>query len=192
MNRATVLSIVLRCAIVPLLMFLIVAPTIAIWYDRNTGATILASIAIAAILLTRLPDVDEFSSWGIKAKLDKAVQEAEVTIEQMRNMAVAFAEANLGSLAAVGLITTPITLAGRVAIRDRIVGSLREIEVSDSEILRVQIGWRSVFCSFYFSQFQSALLLHSQAHIMKFIRLPVDPVIRYPGPEEIRGLIKEL
>jgi hypothetical protein len=89
-----------RLAPVPLLLLLVGNPTVEAARGSIQSAIVTGSVCAAALLLTRLRDVVEFSLWGVKGSLEKAVKDAEVTIQQLREMALAFAEASLSDLVA--------------------------------------------------------------------------------------------
>jgi hypothetical protein len=83
-----------------LLAFLILAPTIAVFTKRGAaGAGVIAAVAAAALLLTRLPDISEFQLLALTVKLQKQSQQVEVTLQQLQKLATALAEGSLNELA---------------------------------------------------------------------------------------------
>jgi hypothetical protein len=70
-----------------LIAFLIIAPTVAVFFQKNAaGAGVLAAVGAAALLLTRLPDISTFELLALKVKLEKQSQQVEVTLNQLQNL----------------------------------------------------------------------------------------------------------
>jgi hypothetical protein len=69
-----------------LLVFLIIAPTIVIMLRGGAAsASVLAAVGVAALLLTRLPDIS-LALFDLTAKLEHQTQQVQVTLAQLRNL----------------------------------------------------------------------------------------------------------
>lgn len=181
-----------RLAPVPLLLLLAGVPTVEAALGNIQSAIVTGSVAAAALLLTRLRDVVEFSLWGVRGRLEKAVRDAEVTIQQLREMALAFAEASLSDLAAVGSIPNPVTIRQRFRIRDGIVASLQRLGVTGEEIGRVQTHWITTHCSVMALEISNTFIRLSdyQATFLSVFP-PNDANLGVPTPQAFRDVAKQ-
>jgi hypothetical protein len=110
-----------------LFAFLIIAPTIAVFTKKGApGAGIIAAVAAAALLLTRLPDISEFQLLALTVKLQRQSQQVEVTLQQLQKLATALAEGSLNELAFSGSIFTGMSTSDKFRVRDQIVQRLRD------------------------------------------------------------------
>jgi hypothetical protein len=139
-----------------LLAFLIIAPTIAVFTKRGAaGAGVIAAVAAAALLLTRLPDISEFQLLALTVKLERQSQQVEVTLQQLQKLATALAEGSLNELAFSGSIFTGISVGEKFRVRDQIVERLRDIGVPQDDIVKVQRLWIIVYCSILEGQIEA-------------------------------------
>jgi hypothetical protein len=130
-----------------LLAFLIIVPTIAVFWKKSAaGAGVLAAVGAAALLLTRLPDISTFELLALKVKLDRQSQQVEVTLQQLQKMAAAFAQASLTELAMSGQMLFRTNTRQKFEIHEQIINSLKEIKISDDAILKAQGVWITVYC----------------------------------------------
>ena len=143
MNASDWVNCFFRIATVPLLLLFVGVPAYCVYKGNNTAAGIMACVLASALLFTRISDIAEFSLWEVKVKLEKTVNEAKVTIDELRDMASAFAESNLDQMAMSGQLFSALNTERRFAVREKIVGSLRKLGVDDKDILKIQAVWIS-------------------------------------------------
>jgi hypothetical protein len=130
-----------------LIAFIIIAPAIAIFYSKNlVAASVLLVAGCAAIFFTRLPDISSFELYSLKIKMEAQSKQVEVTLKQLQDMSLAFAESNLSQLAMSGMTFQRMSRSYQFALRDRAVDSLRGIGIPDEKILEAQNIWISIYC----------------------------------------------
>jgi hypothetical protein len=141
-----------------LFAFLIIAPTIAVFTKKGApGAGIIAAVAAAALLLTRLPDISEFQLLALTVKLQRQSQQVEVTLQQLQKLATALAEGNLNELAFSGSIFTGMSTGEKFRVRDQIVQRLRDIGVPPDDILKAEHLWIIAYCSILEGQIEARM-----------------------------------
>ncbi len=127
--------------------YLIAAPAAAVfWFENNSGAAVLGAIGVSAIILTRLPDIQTISLFGLRAQLVRSVQEVEIKIQQLRRLSVSLAEPLILQLTSFGESRKSLSIEDRFRVRDEIVNTLKEIGIENQEILRIHREWIDRFC----------------------------------------------
>jgi hypothetical protein len=178
-----------------LLTFLIVAPTVRIFFWKDSaGASVLAAVGAAALLLTRLPDISTFELLALKVTLEKQTQQVEVTIQQLQKMASAFAQASLTQLAMSGQMLSGINTEYKFQIRDRIVDSLKEIGVQDNKVLDAQTVWISVYGRMILDRLEDIAVgllpnIPNEKVVGEIDGLPKDLTYGLPLPKDVRNWI---
>jgi hypothetical protein len=120
------------------LAFLIVAPTLAIILRGGAAAaSVLAAVGVAALLLTRLPDISSFALFGLTAKLERQSQQVQVTLAQLQDLGSVMGQILIESDAARGRLGSASSPAEHEALKQRILGSLKSIGVSDTELSKI-------------------------------------------------------
>lgn len=134
-------------AIVSVLLFayLLIAPCVALSFNDDRAAGILATIGIAAIILTRLDDLVSFSALGIKAKLRRKVAEVDKIIDQLKMVSKALATAGLQQIAMSGQLLSGLNTETKFKVRNDIVAALKKIGVSNSDIVEAHDVWIEVY-----------------------------------------------
>jgi hypothetical protein len=82
---------------------------------------------------------------GLYLQVRQTIQEAQVTIEQLRRLATTLAGSGLNELALSGDVFTGMTTAEKFRIRDQMVARLKELGVPESEIMDAQRFWIGVY-----------------------------------------------
>src|SRR5271163_2676832 len=82
---------------------------------------------------------------GVQAK--RAIEQVQVTIDQLQKLASALTEASLNDLALSGQIFVGMPTAEKFRLRDQIVERLKDIGVKSDGRLRAQHMWIYVNCS---------------------------------------------
>lgn len=126
--------------------FLLGAPSVAVAFSNDVGATILAAVGATSIILTRLPDVVSFSGFGMSARLDRKIKEADTVIAQLRSMSLAFARANLDEMASSGQLFAGFDTSRKFSTRASIIKSLAELGATQDDIQEAQDGWIEFQC----------------------------------------------
>jgi len=128
-----------RKAVVPsLIAFTVIAPTIATILGNISAAIMLLVIGAAALVLTRLDDIRRIKLWSLEAELERKIDEARATLEQLRQLARAVAEPALSTLAMQGSIFKELKFSYRYRVQQRIDHALEELGVPVGD--RQQVG----------------------------------------------------
>jgi hypothetical protein len=178
-----------------LLTFLIVAPTARIFFWKDSaGASVLAAVGAAALLLTRLPDISTFELLTLKVKLEKQTQQVEVTIQQLQKIASAIAQASLTQLAMSGQMLLGINTEYKFKIRDQMVDSLKEIGVHDSDVLEAQAVWISIYGRMILDHLEGIVVrllpnIPNEKVVEEIEGLPKNPTSGLPLPKDVRNWI---
>jgi hypothetical protein len=179
----------IRCV---LLVFFIVAPSIRIFLSGDVaGASVLAAVGAAGLLLTRLPDISTFELLALKVTLEKQTRQVDVTLKQLQKMAAALAQSNLTQLAMSGQKLSGISSEYKFEIRSKIIDSLKEIGIGDAEVLGAQVTWISVSARMIFDNLEeiATSLLPDVDVEQELENLPRDPEYGLPSPKAVRGWI---
>jgi hypothetical protein len=175
-----------------LIAFLIGAPTAAVFIKKDTaGAAVLAAVGAAALLLTRLPDVSAFELLALKVKLERQSQQVEITLQQLQEMAAAFAQANLTELAMSDQRIFGLTTRGKFELHDNVVASMRKLKIPEDEILEAQQPWIHVYCRMILDRIEgiAAQLLPIINAEDEIEGLPEDSEHGLPSPKTLRNWI---
>ncbi len=127
-----------------LLGFLVVVPTVAVVFGNNSGAVILGAIGAAALLLTRLEDITGFKLPRLEAELKQSITEANTTIQQLRELALAIAEPTLNEMAMSGEISHRLDFSTHNESKEKIVSTLRKIGVPEHNLMKALGGWTEI------------------------------------------------
>jgi hypothetical protein len=120
------------------LAFLIIAPTVAILLKQGAAAAgVLAAVGAAALLFTRLPDISSFALFGLTAKLEHQSQQVQVTLAQLQNLGSVMGQILIESDAARERLGSAPSPAEHEALKERIVGLLKSIDLPDKELSKV-------------------------------------------------------
>jgi hypothetical protein len=112
--------------------------------DAKAGNTAVAALLAVFCALMGNPDrfqTFKFSFTGIEASARQAIQQVEVTVQQLRNLAAAFAEASLQELVMSGQIFHGMSTRTKFELHDKIIDNLKHIGIRDDEIANLQSSW---------------------------------------------------
>ena len=98
---------------------------------------IAGSISMAFLNIDRMK---MFKGAGFEAQLKQSVEEAHATVKQLRALATASAEGALTTLMAANVMSGT-TLAERLILHDRLIGSLKDIGVPEPQIDEAEMLW---------------------------------------------------
>jgi hypothetical protein len=108
------------------------------------------------------------------ATIDLIAKDAQSTIEQLQNIASVNAEATLTDLMAGGFMGS-ITLQTRLALHDRIIDSLKELNVSEDKIESTRNMWNKGVGLIYFRGIRAALEKRTNPHLTN---IDISPELR--------------
>jgi hypothetical protein len=170
-----------------LIAYVMAAPIIAtLLFKRAAPAYVFVVAGAVGLLFTRLPDISSFELWGLKATLERQIAKAEVTIEQLRKLAAAIAKANLTEIAMQGQMLINLKTEGKFEIRDRIIGALKEIGVSESDIRDAQFIWVGVYCHILLGMIEKEAAKTIPTANQEIRNLPATKSYGAPSPEALR------
>lgn len=103
------------------------------------GLIIVAGAIVLAFF--NIDKIQKFKGAGFEAEMKRAVDEANATIEQLREVAATSAEAILTDLMA-GNFFDGTTLETRLNLHDQLIVNLKEIGASNRQIQKADRMWR--------------------------------------------------
>ncbi len=170
-----------------LFIYLLLAPIIAILCGNNGGAGILAGVGLTAIILTRLPDLREFSGLGIVAKLEGKIQEADEIIKKLKAISAALTRSSLQQISMSGQMFSSLPISEKFKVRDEIVEALKGMGISDDEILNVQEVWISVYGNLLLNRILNVAGTLPSSPVPKAIISNLPRIAKYdlPNPESL-------
>lgn len=110
-----------------LLAFLaLVLSAILLWDGDSAGGAVAGAIAFGLALFQYVPLVTEVSGFGVTAKLQREVRQAEEILEQVRSFALSFAQSNFHQMAWMNRMGTPSddTIRRQIAALDNLMEGL--------------------------------------------------------------------
>ena len=102
------------------------------------GIVVLVGAIVLAFL--NIDKIQRFKGAGFEAEMKRAVEEANATIEQLREVAATASEAILTDLMA-GNFMSGTTLEKRLELHDQLMGNLRDIGASEKQIEKADEMW---------------------------------------------------
>jgi hypothetical protein len=142
------------------LIFFVVALYSLLWTKAAANATV---ALIAGVFCALMGNPDRFQIMkfapltGIETQARAAVQQVQVSLEQLQKLAATLAEGSLNDLAFSGNIFTGMSTAQKFRIRDQIVERLLDIGVTRDGILKAQELWILVYCNILEGQIEEAV-----------------------------------
>lgn len=126
-----------------LMLFLIVLISVYLsWIGRNDTSWLILIGSAAMILLANLSKLKSIKIYGLEAELRETIHEANLTIDQLKSLAIVLAEPAI-SLIAASDASIPMPFLYRKNLVDRINFILKNnIEVSEDEIRRMNDVFR--------------------------------------------------
>lgn len=156
---------------------------------RAPGSALLMVICAFFCTIAGNPDrIKSFklSATGLQADAQDVIQKAQISIEQMQNLAAPLATATLNQLAFTGSIFGDIPAKDKFSMHDQILASLSSLSLPSSTIDKAQSVWKSVFLS----DIQSRIVA-----IVQHSALPITLLQNFqklgsqPSPDKLRAWI---
>ena len=98
---------------------------------------IIIGLGIAIWFFLTIEKFEYFKGAGIEAKLNKAVNDANATIEELRELAASLAEPTITLITMENRMFQYIPLSSKIQMKEDIMNSLRKLVVEDSRIKKV-------------------------------------------------------
>lgn len=98
--------------------------------------------------------------WGLEAQIkksEKVIEEANATIEQLREMALTFAEPTFVNLALSGNLMVGLTADTKVQFREELAASLRKLGINNTEIDKAAGSFDEMFNKYHKNKFLASL-----------------------------------
>ena len=122
-------------------LIIIVPVTLLVFWGKKTGMWLIVVAGAVVLTFANIDKIQRFKIAGIEAEMRKAVQEANATIEQLRNVATTSARATITSLMADNFIAG-ITLKNRLELHDQLISNLEKIGASKQQIEEADEMWK--------------------------------------------------
>ena len=129
-----------------LIISVYVVPAWVLFHAGWKEATTVCIFAIVTIILFRLEDIEALELWGLKAKLQKRIDEAAVTIEQLKKLAICISQPVYDGLAPLSL-TQSVSLEDKYKQKRNIDAVLESIGIETKEIRLASQLWEAAFAS---------------------------------------------
>ena len=130
-------------------IFTLAAPIIIGHIFKNDSVAWVAALCGAFVtFMARIDDLAELSFGPLKAKMRDTINEANATIEQLRNIAASFAKTILTDLMAGGFADS-MNLKSRLDLHDQIISDLNNIGVSETAVKDAKYMWSKGICIIY-------------------------------------------
>ena len=168
-----------------LIAYLIIAPTVAVFRYRSAKLALALVVPGATGLLLTRPDISSFGYLGMQATLERQIGKVQVTIEELQKLAAAMAKANHSQLALSGHIFHRLPTGEKFSIRDQIIASLKEIGVSDADMLKAQGIWINVHCDILLGEMAEEAEKLLPSATQEINKLPEVDGFNVPAPETL-------
>lgn len=123
--------------------FTLIAPvTLAILFQDPHTTWVAAICGVFVTLLAKFDDLIEFSLGPLKAKMKESIKEATATVEQLRAVAASIAHVTLTDLMSSNFMDGA-TLGTLLKLHDKLIGTLKELGVTNAQILEAESDWRN-------------------------------------------------
>jgi hypothetical protein len=114
--------------------------------NRNLKVTVaiagvVVGVGALALVMTRLPAITLLDALGIRMELQSTLKEANATIKQLRQLAVAISEPQLSELAMNGAMLSELRFSYQYERKKQIVDTLKSLGVSEDDIATALRVW---------------------------------------------------
>ncbi|SBW11257.1 conserved hypothetical protein [uncultured Alphaproteobacteria bacterium] len=136
--------------------FTLAAPIIVgLKYHDTSTAWIAALCGAFVTIVSRFDDLTKVSLGPLKAEMREAINEANATIEQLREVATTITDATLTDLSA-GMFWGGLSTKSRLDYHPKMIASLQKIGASQEQIDRAEAGWRNAIGILYLNHITKA------------------------------------
>ena len=123
---------------------------------KPTEMGIIVVAGAIGLAFLNIDKIQRFKGAGFEAEMKRAVEEANATIEQLREVATTSAEVILTDLMS-GNFMDGATLEKRVELHDQLINNLKDIGASEKQIKKADEMWRRGIGIIFFRGIRSAL-----------------------------------
>lgn len=123
---------------------------------KPTEMSIVAVSGAIVLAFLNIDKIQKFKGVGFEAEMKRAVEEANATIEQLREVATTSAEVILTDLMD-GNFFDGTTLEKRVDLHDQLIGNLKGIGASEKQINKADEMWKRGIGAIFFRGIRCAL-----------------------------------
>lgn len=123
---------------------------------RPTEMGIIVVCGAIGLAFLNIDKIQKFKGAGFEAEMKRAVEEANATIEQLREVAATSSEAILTELMA-GNFMDGTTLKKRLDLHDQVIGNLNGIGASEKQIIKADEMWKRGIGIIFFRGIRVAL-----------------------------------
>ncbi|HCE4642747.1 TPA: hypothetical protein NGT82_004635 [Vibrio parahaemolyticus] len=145
-------------------LFTLCAPIVIGIHFNDTSTSWVAALSGAFVtFVAKLPEIAELSLGPVKARMRDKIEEASVTITQLKKIAVSNSEATLSDLIA-GSFMGGMSQAKRLEIHSNVMNALKEIGADKAELEFVERDWKKGISIIYLRAIKSAVEGREKAH----------------------------
>jgi hypothetical protein len=173
-----------------LILVLMIVITAGVAFKSPEIAMIFAATSVSAILLDNLENLDKLELFGLKAKLKEKIQEAEVTIEHLRSLAVSLSQPAISLITMHGNITKKFTHDYKAALIKQINDQLRYISIPEDHIREANRLWYFQNLNDHALRITEGLYPNYKEEIEKLLALGEDGAM-VGTPEQYLELLKK-
>jgi hypothetical protein len=133
------------------LLFTLIAPVFIGIHYQNVSISWVAALCGAFIsFMAKIDDLAELSLGPVKARMKEKIEEANATIEQLREIAAATTGATLTDMMA-GRYVGGMSLSKMLDIHDSLIQTLRGIGISPEKLNEIENDWRKGISITYYN-----------------------------------------
>ena len=124
---------------------------------RARDVLTLGCIGVALCLVINPHDLESLGFGPITARMNTAIDKANATVDQLRDLAAVLAQPVLGSLEARGRLGGEGDRASNLAARDKVIESLKRLGLSAEQIQQAALMFNNyVYTDLYYDAFDDA------------------------------------
>lgn len=170
---------------------------------KPTEMGIIVVAGAIALSFLNIDKIQKFKGAGFEAEMKRAVEEANATLDQLREVAATSAEVILTDLMA-GNFMDGTTLEKRLSLHDQLLGNLKEIGATEKQIKKADEMWRKGIGIIFHRGIRVALEgrekpqqvnFKAEKHILEASKAMQDLLDfdewKAPSPEKLREFIKD-
>ena len=139
------------------LLFTLIAPVfIGIYYENESTSWVAALCGAFITFMAKIDDLAELSLGPVKARMKEKIEEANATIEQLRDIAASTTGATLTDMMA-GRFMGGMSFSKMLNIHDSLTESLHSIGIPPEKISEIENDWRKGISIIYYNAIQGAV-----------------------------------
>lgn len=125
-------------------IFTVIAPSAVAYYTQSSTSGFLLLVSVLmAMLIVRFDSVAEIAIGPLRAKMERAIQEAYASIEQLKSVALSSSRIAVRELVMAQFPIASPQFSNTYELHDEILRVLDSIGVKSSELEQVEDEWRN-------------------------------------------------